>query len=106
MRILQENPDLTQRELTDQLGMSVGGLNCCLKALIDKGFVNMQSFQNSKNKFKYFYLLASQGIAEKVTLNSHFLKRKMEEYDALKVEIEALKAEVSEGANEFIERII
>jgi EPS-associated MarR family transcriptional regulator len=94
MRILQDNPDLTQRELAEMLGMSVGGLNYCLKALIDKGFVKMGNFQKSKNKFKYVYLLTPQGIAEKVALTSRFLKRKMEEYDALKVEIEALKAEV------------
>ena len=100
MRILQENPDLTQRELADQLGMSVGGLNYCLKALIDKGFVKMQNFQNSKNKFKYVYLLTPQGIAEKVTLTSRFLKRKMEEYEALKVEIEALKSEVDPPAQD------
>jgi EPS-associated MarR family transcriptional regulator len=93
MRILQDNPDLTQRELADKLGMSVGGLNYCLNALIDKGFVKMANFSNSKNKFKYVYLLTPQGMAEKVTLTSRFLKRKMAEYDALKVEIEALKAE-------------
>jgi EPS-associated MarR family transcriptional regulator len=96
MRILHDNPDLTQRELADQLGMSVGGLNYCLKALIDKGFVKMDNFQKSKNKFKYVYLLTPQGIAEKVALTSRFLQRKMQEYEALKVEIEALKAQVGE----------
>ncbi len=96
MRILQDNPDLTQRELADKLGMSVGGLNYCLNALIDKGFVKMANFSKSKNKFKYVYLLTPQGIAEKVALTSRFLKRKMEEYDALKVEIEALKLEAGE----------
>ena len=55
MRILQENPDLTQRELAEKLGVSVGGLNYCLKALMDKGWVKMQNFQSSKNKFKYEY---------------------------------------------------
>ncbi|MBF0219426.1 MAG: MarR family EPS-associated transcriptional regulator [Gammaproteobacteria bacterium] len=94
MRILEENPDLTQRELADKLGMSVGGLNYCLNALINKGFVKMQNFQSSKNKFKYVYLLTPQGIAEKVALTSHFLKRKMHEYEALKREIEVLKLEV------------
>ena len=94
MRILQENPDLTQRELADQLGMSVSGLNYCLKALIDKGFVKMQNFQNSKNKFKYVYLLTPMGIAEKLALTSRFLSRKMEEYEALKLEIQALQSEV------------
>ena len=62
MRILQDNPDLTQRELADQLGMSVGGLNYCLKALIDKGFVKMGNFQKSKNKFKYVYLLTPRAL--------------------------------------------
>lgn len=96
MRILQDNPDLTQRELADKLGMSVGGLNYCLNALIDKGFVKMGNFHKSKNKFKYVYLLTPQGIAEKVALTSRFLKRKMEEYEALKVEIDALKIEVGD----------
>jgi EPS-associated MarR family transcriptional regulator len=96
MRILQDNPDLTQRELAKRLGMSVGGLNYCLNALIDKGFVKMANFQESKNKFKYVYLLTPRGIAEKVALTSRFLQRKLEECDALKLEIEALKSEVSE----------
>ena len=96
MRVLEENPDLTQRELAEKLGMSVGGVNYCLNALIDKGLVKMSNFQKSKNKFKYVYLLTPQGIAEKVELTSRFLKHKMEEYDALKVEIEALKVEVGE----------
>jgi hypothetical protein len=90
---LQENPDLTQRELAEKLGMSVGGLNYCLNALIDKGFVKMQNFSNSKNKFKYVYLLTPMGIAEKVALTTRFLSRKMEEYEALKLEIAALKSE-------------
>jgi EPS-associated MarR family transcriptional regulator len=94
MRILQGNPDLTQRELAEKLGMSVGGLNYCLNALIDKGLVKMQNFSNSKNKFKYVYLLTPMGIAEKVTLTSRFLSRKMEEYEDLKLEIETLKSEV------------
>jgi EPS-associated MarR family transcriptional regulator len=100
MRILQETPDLTQRELADHIGVSVGGLNYCLNALIDKGFVKMQNFQSSKNKFKYVYLLTPQGIAEKVALTSHFLKRKIEEYEALKVEITVLKSEVNSQGND------
>ena len=97
MRILQENPDLTQRELADQLGMSVGGLNYCLKALIDKGFVKMGNFQKSKNKFKYVYLLTPKGITEKVSMTNRFLKRKMDEYEALTAEIELLKHEASDS---------
>jgi EPS-associated MarR family transcriptional regulator len=62
---LQENPDLTQRELADKLGMSVGGLNYCINALIDKALVKMQNFKKSKNKFGYIYLLTPQGIVKK-----------------------------------------
>jgi EPS-associated MarR family transcriptional regulator len=94
MRVLQENPDLTQRELAEKLGMSVGSLNYCLNALIDKGLVKMQNFSNSKNKFKYVYLLTPIGIAAKVALTTRFLSRKVEEYEALKLEIDKLKFEV------------
>jgi len=97
MRILQENPDLTQRELAQKLGVSVGGLNYCLKALMDKGCVKMQNFQNSKNKFKYVYLLTPQGIAERVALTSRFLNRKMQEYESLKAEIESLHQDVQQA---------
>ncbi len=96
MRILQENPDMTQRELAEKQVMSLGGLNYCLNALIDKGLVKMQNFANSKNKFKYVYLLTPMGIAEKVALSSRFLNLKMQDYAALKVEIEVLKTEVGE----------
>jgi EPS-associated MarR family transcriptional regulator len=87
---LKENPDLTQRELADKLGMSVGGLNYCLNALIDKGFVKMKNFANSKNKFGYIYVLTPIGMAGKVALTYQFLQRRMNEYEELKVEIESL----------------
>jgi EPS-associated MarR family transcriptional regulator len=98
MRILHDNPDLTQRELADRLGVSVGGLNYCLRALMSKGWVKMQNFSHSKNKFKYMYLLTPAGMARKAELTSNFLRRKMSEYEALKVEIEALKLEVHENS--------
>jgi EPS-associated MarR family transcriptional regulator len=94
MRLLEENPDLTQRELAEKLGVSVGGLNYCLKALTEKGLVKMQNFANSKNKFGYVYVLTPRGIAEKARLTGNFLKRKMEEYEALKAEITELKKEM------------
>ena len=105
MRILQENPDLTQRELANKLSMSVGGLNYCLNALIDKGLVKMQNFASSKNKFKYVYLLTPMGIAEKVALTTRFLSRKMEDYEALKLEIEALKSEVGTQSQKKTQQI-
>ncbi len=96
MRILQENPDLTQRELAEKLGISVGGLNYCLKALMEKGLVKMKNFANSKNKFGYVYVLTPTGMAEKAAITHRFLRRKMDEYEALKAEIEALRSEVGE----------
>jgi EPS-associated MarR family transcriptional regulator len=94
MRILQSNPDLTQRELAERLDVSVGCLNYCLKALMEKGWVKMLNFTHSKNKFGYVYVLTPRGIAQKATLTGSFLKRKMDEYETLKLEIEALQGEV------------
>lgn len=94
LRILKENPDLTQRELAQKLGVSVGSLNYCLKALIEKGWIKMQSFSQSKNKFGYVYILTPKGISEKAALTGNFLKRKLSEYEALKLEIESLKQEI------------
>ena len=94
MRILQNNPDLTQRELAGKLGLSVGGLNYCLKALIEKGWIKMQNFSQSKNKFGYVYVLTPQGIAEKTALTSRFLHRKLAEYESLRSEIESISSEL------------
>ena len=85
---------MTQRELADKLEMNVGVLKYRLNAHIDKWLLQMQNLFYSKNKFKYVYLLTPMGIAEKVALTTRFLSRKMEEYEALKLEIEALKSEV------------
>ncbi len=90
MRLLEKNPDLTQRELADRLGISLGGVNYCLKALIEKGFVMMKNFSNSKNKFGYVYVITPRGLTERAALTQRFLKRKMGEYEALKAEIDAL----------------
>ena len=99
LRLLQENPDLTQRELAEQLGVSVGGLNYCLKALMEKGWVKMQKFAHSKNKFRYIYILTPHGISERAELTRRFLKRKMDEYEALKAEIDSLKSELETRAD-------
>ena len=93
LRLLQDNPNLTQRELAKALGLSLGGLNYCLQALLDKGVVKIQNFQNSQQKVAYAYLLTPSGIAEKAALTGRFLKRKMEEYEELKAEIEAVQHE-------------
>ena len=93
--MLQDNPDMTQREIAQKLGISTSGLNYCLKALIDKGWVKVQNFSQSKNKFGYIYVLTPQGIAEKALLGGRFLKRKMTEYNELQTEIEALIFEMA-----------
>lgn len=97
MRLLEADPDLTQRELAERLGVSVGGLNYCLRALIEKGWVKVQNFAQSKNKFGYVYVLTPQGLAHKAALTRSFLRRKKEEYDALRAEIEAISREVESG---------
>ena len=94
LRILQDDPDVTQREIAEKLGISTSGLNYCLKALIDKGWVKVQNFSQSKNKFGYIYVLTPQGIFEKAMLTSQFLKRKTAEYESLKAEIDGLRAEI------------
>ncbi len=96
LRLLESNPHLTQRELSKSLGVSLGGINYCLNALISKGSVKIQNFRNNQNKWVYAYLLTPQGLAEKTALTGAFLKRKMQEYQSLKEEIEALSREVGQ----------
>lgn len=95
LRMLQANPDLTQREIALQLGISTSGLNYCLKALIDKGLVKVHNFSQSKNKFGYIYKLTPQGLAAKAQLTNRFLQRKLAEHQALQAEIAALQAEAA-----------
>jgi EPS-associated MarR family transcriptional regulator len=87
MCIFHDSLDITQRELAEKLAVSVSGLNYCLKALIDKGWVKIQNFSNNKNKLGYAYLLTPTGIVQEASLTSSSLKRKMQEYEALKQEV-------------------
>jgi EPS-associated MarR family transcriptional regulator len=97
LRLLHENPELTQREMGDRVGISLGAVNYCLKALIDRGLVKAGNFSRSSNKFAYAYALTPAGIAEKTILTGRFLSRKVAEYQALRFEIEALSKELSEA---------
>lgn len=97
LRLLQASPQLNQRELADALGVSLGKINYCLKALLDKGFIKMQSFRKSQNKLAYAYLLTPVGITEKAGLTVRFLERKVAEYESLTLEIEALKSEMNKA---------
>ncbi len=94
LRELEANPDVTQRQLAQQLGVSLGKANYCLKALIDKGFIKARNFKNSSNKRAYLYVLTPKGIEEKSRISVSFLKRKMEEFESLRQEIERLREEV------------
>ncbi len=94
LRILEEKPDVTQREIAQKLGISTSGLNYALNALIDKGWVKVHNFSESNNKLGYAYLLTPSGISEKVTLTSRFLQRKLQEYEDMKAEIESLISEI------------
>ncbi len=91
-----EHPDTTQRELADALAVSLGKAHYCLNALMRRGLVKMRNFRNSENKAAYVYVLTPKGIEEKINVTYAFLRRKMAEYDDLKVEIERLSAEVLE----------
>lgn len=94
LRLLERNPEMTQRELADALGVSVGAANYCLKALVGKGWVKLENFQKNPNKLGYLYLLTPMGITAKAQLAVSFLRQKKLEYEDLKVEIEQLQAEV------------
>ena len=104
LRLLELNPHLSQRELSKSLGVSLGGVNYCLNALITKGSIKIQNFRNNQNKWVYAYLLTPQGLAEKTALTGGFLKRKMQEYQELEAEIEALKSEVKNSYQERAKR--
>jgi EPS-associated MarR family transcriptional regulator len=98
LKYLDGHPGATQRELATALGVSLGKINYCVKALIFKGWLKMQNFRNSDNKMAYAYVLTRQGMEEKVNVTYGFLRRKVAEYDALAKEIEDLTREVGELA--------
>ena len=81
-------PNSSQRDLAQKAGISLGKLNYCLNALIDKGLVKISNFKNNKNKINYIYVLTPKGINEKTKLTMAFMKRKLKEYDELKSEFE------------------
>ena len=95
LKLIEKNPSITQRQLANELGVSVGKANYCLKALIDKGWVKANNFKNSNNKLAYIYKLTPSGIEQKARITVNFLKRKMNDYESLKQEIEMLKNEIS-----------
>ena len=100
LRLLQEHPDMSQRQLADNLGVSVGAANYCLKALVEKGWVKLENFHKNPNKLGYLYLLTPVGITAKTQLTASFLKRKLVEYENLKSEIDELTAQLADDKSE------
>lgn len=103
LRVLEEDPALSQRQIANVLGFSLGRLNYSLRALLDRGLIKVGNFRKSDRKISYAYLLTPQGAAEKAMLAARFLRRQLDEYDRLRIEIEALQRDLSvidEGARE------
>ena len=99
LKYLAEHPDASQRELARELGVSLGKVNYCLHALIEKGLVKARNFRNSQNKAAYAYVLTGTGLEEKINVTYAFLRRKLAEYDTIAAEIERLSAEVEALTN-------
>jgi EPS-associated MarR family transcriptional regulator len=94
LKLLELNPEVSQRRLAEELGVSVGKVNFCLRALLDKGLLKVRNFRDSQNKLAYAYYLTPKGAKEKVRATSGFLQRKVAEYQELEREIEELRREV------------
>mgnify|MGYP000900760165 CR=1 FL=1 len=99
MRVVEQNPQATQREIARELNVSLGGVNYCLKALVERGLVKLNNFAKSERKLGYAYILTPEGLAEKSKITARFLRRKMAEYEQLEREIESLQQEL-EGRGE------
>jgi EPS-associated MarR family transcriptional regulator len=96
LKILEVNPEISQRDLARELDVSLGRVNFCLKALIEKGLLKVSNFRNSHNKLAYMYLLTPSGIEAKSAITAQFLKIKMQEYADLEAEIQALRFEANQ----------
>jgi len=99
IKLIEQDAEISQRELSKELGVSLGKVNYCLRALIDKGWVKAKNFKNSSNKMAFRYLLTPHGVQQKAALTTSFLKRKLVEYESLQREIEALRSEVNKISN-------
>lgn len=95
MRVLEDNPEASQRQIASELNVSLGGVNYCLKALVDRGLVKLGNFAKSDRKIGYAYFLTPEGMTEKAKITARFLKRKMAEYEHIQEEIEQLKSELN-----------
>lgn len=101
LRLLKTRPELSQREVADALGVSLGKVNYCLKALIDKGLIKAVNFKNSRSKIAYLYVLTPRGIDERARIAVRFLQRKVAEYEELRAEIEEIRSEATASRREL-----
>jgi len=97
LKILETNPDISQRQLAEELGVSLGKVNYCLQALIGKGLIKVKNFSKSPKKSRYLYILTPAGIENKAALTKRFLTRKVAEYESLRIEIEDIRKELEAG---------
>lgn len=98
LKTLELSPNLTQRQIAAELGLSLGKVNYCLRALVEKGWVKARNFKNSRNKLAYMYLLTPSGLEEKARVTYHFLRRKLAEIEDLRSEIQELRDEAQRKA--------
>jgi EPS-associated MarR family transcriptional regulator len=98
LKLLESDPHASQRRIADELGISLGRVNYCLQALIEKGLIKVNNFRNNANKQVYLYLLTPKGINEKTRVTLRFLKAKLNEYEALERELEVLRREAGRAA--------
>ena len=105
LRLLSDNPAASQRDISNALGVSLGLVNYCVNALVEKGSIKISNFRAADNKLRYAYVLTPAGLTEKVQLTGRFLQRKIEEFEALQEEIEALKREYPSGSSHMPETL-
>lgn len=100
MKLIEANPEVSQRQLAREMGISLGKANYCLNGLIEKGLVKVKNFRNSRNKLAYAYLLTPKGVREKARVTARYLERRLAEFEQIRREIEQLQAELkpAEGA--------
>ena len=96
LRLVESRPDASQREIAEELGVSLGAINFCVKALIDKGHIKLANFKASKNRLGYVYVLTPEGFAHRARLAVDFIERKMAEYEAIRAELEQLRSEFTQ----------
>lgn len=96
MRLLEANPEMSQRDVARNLGVSLGKVNYCLRALVKRGWLKAANFKNSRNRAAYMYLLTPRGIEEKARVTVRFLQMRLREYDALRAEIEQMRKEAKD----------